>query len=272
MATNNPFSQDNPTLSQPQPSIPQLPSCVLQRAKGLKLMLIAEMFFVLFILFQTTNLLPILILVPTNIVGFYGAQQFRVKLLTIFVYLKSIIVTFMSVYVVFEIIDVASCRYYCSNTTVPLIVLSLITLAQVLCVVVANRLKCSLLSAQTYSSGTVELGDLEGQPTAASPQQTPQNAPVYPYPYPMPYMPQPPQGFSAMPYAYPEYPVNGQQGQPPMHAVYPTYMYSPEAQQQFLQQQQQQQLFQQQQQQQNPTYTFTPEVAAPTNKDSEPLI
>jgi len=270
MATlNNPFSQ--------QPSMPQVPNCVLQRAKGLKMVLIVELIFCMIALFTTSSLLPILILVPANIVGFYGAHHLRARLLTLFVYMKTLVITVMSLYIGFGIADLSSCEFYCDyfrqSYAVFFSVLALMIVAQILCIVIANRIRYALLAAATSPSETVELGHLGTQEAAASQSQTP----VYPYPYPMAYVPQHPQGYAGMPYAYPEYPVNGQQGQPPMHAVYPTYMY-PDAQQQQQQFQQQQQQYQQQlqqfqqAQQQQPTYTFTTEGATPVNKDTEALI
>lgn len=51
-------------------------------------------------LFLGQGLLPILIVIPTNLIGFYGAHLLRKKLLTICIFMKSLIMGLVSYYLV----------------------------------------------------------------------------------------------------------------------------------------------------------------------------
>jgi len=214
----------------------------------------------------------LLIVVPTNLVGFYGAHLLRERLLRVFVFLKILIIFLVS----FTIIDYASSWSNCENCgslngEIPIIsiIAVLVVIFQLLCVHLANQVRTSLISAaQGATIDHVELNAVEVPQTQSSQANVQQHPLPYPFPqytpYPMPYMQQTPQGYATMPYPpYPGYAPDGQQQQqhqqqqhqPQQHtmpAVYPTYLYPEPG--QLL-----------------PPYE-TQQDAPPSHKDSDPLL
>jgi len=264
------------SIPQSPPMTPEssLPRCVTQRATALKTILICELVLAIWILFFGVGFLPILIIVPTNIVGFYGAKLYRKHLLTAFVLMKTIIVCLAS----FSFVSLTMSRN--SNVVILSMVVLLVIIFQFMCIVMANKIRLAIVHAE-HAPNDTELGRVAQSTSQASPQPAHAEMP-FPYPpqyptymyspgsqgYPVPvmsygYVPYGPQG---QPQMYP--PANGNQGQQPqMAAVYP-YMYS-EA------QPDQTQLQEQQQQQQQPTYAFiTPQQnpAEPSQNDTDALL
>jgi hypothetical protein len=229
------------------------------RARRLKIVLVLEIILAIWVLFLGATMLPILIIVPTNIIGFYGAVQLRRNLLTVFSFLK----TMVFVMVVFALTDYALLWSNCTNCgsqhgQIPIItiILVLVGITQLLCIVVANRIRRAIIAAEAMPHGNVELGHVDVTPSSEN-QEHPQAVPVYPYPqyapYPMPFPPQNGQGFPV--YAAYPYPAGAPGSpQPAMQAVFPTYMY-PGAAEPVA-----------------PTYTIPQEAAAPSNSDSDSLL
>jgi len=263
--------QDNPFLGQssdPQDPIItvrhlQVPRSVALRAKGLKLVLICELLLAVWVLFLGVGLLTVLIVVPTNIVGFYGAHLLRKNLLTAFVFLKTCVVVLVSFALTTLVLNWSQCQDCGSmQGEIPILtcIFVLVAVYQILCIVIARRIRYAIAIAEMRPQGNYELNQVDIQEPATSSPSQPQHIPVYPYPqyapYSMPFAPHPqdgsvPQGYAVPPYAY-AYPppVNGDQ-QPPMAAVYPAYLYAPHDGQ--------------------PTYTM-PTQPAPSNNDSSALL
>jgi len=263
---SNPFSQN------PQQVImdgrPQLPLFLAPKARGLKIVLISELMLTLWLLFLGVGLLPVLVIVPTNIIGFYGLHYLRRNLLTIFVFCKTVIVCL----VVIIFIDFASVWIQCDGCgsqggQIPIITMILLVIMcfQVVCVITANKIRHGILDPLPVLRDNVELGQVDVEPGSGSPQaqhQQPQQ-PAVPFAYPQftayampPYMQQGAQGYPVYP-QFGGYPPNAAAGQnqPTMPAVYPTFAY-PDADGQTP----------------YPTYAMQQEAALPTEKDSDTLL
>jgi len=226
MASHNPFvdTQGSPVVVSPQAEVR---NTQWTRARGLKFALVAEMILSLWMLVLGNNMLPILIVLPTNLIGFFGAHLLRKNLLTICIFMKSLILGLVSYYLISLSLTWATC-YNCGSAGAELPTITCIFVLaifyQILCIIVAARIRNALIVAESRPTSNVELGRV-----SETPVQPAQNAPVYPYPaypaFPMPYMQNgAPQGYP-VPYVYQPDPANGQ---PVPVPVYPAYMYPQE--------------------------------------------
>jgi len=250
----NPFAPA-PYTAPVQSTVAALPASIAKRARGLKILLICELLLYLWSMFLSIDAI---ILVPVNLVGYYAVHTLRRNWLTAFIWLKTVGAFLLVAGLIAVVNSASNCKGCAGEIPLVSIIWVLIIAFQVLCIVIAKRIRAALLEAETRRSDNYELDQVEIQHSPESPGPVPvasapyPYAPQYPYP-PMPYA-QPPQGYPYPPIPYHAYPPNGHpQSPPPMSAVYPTYMY-PEA-----------------EHQQQPTY-FSQEPTEPSNRDSDALL
>jgi len=231
---NNPFlhTQAFPTEEYVQPSVsslPSLPEWVPIRAKALKIILVIELILTVWIFFYFLSMM-VLLIVPANIVGFYGCHRLRTRALAAFAFMKTLVLCLVTFFLCSLVITWSHCTNCGSmDGEIPTltIMLVLVGILQLSSIVSANRIRRAIIAAESRPASNVELSRVDaGMPSPNPPSpHVPQNVPVYPYPYPVSYMaPSGTQAYPPMPYVY-GYPSDGTQEQHPMPVVYPTYIY-----------------------------------------------
>jgi hypothetical protein len=221
----------------------QYPRTTLKRAAGLKALCVCELLFALWSIILGESFWTFLLVIPVDIIGFFGAHRLRKNTLTAFSFLKSLMLGLLLLYFADVVTSWVSCAGYCGSANVPVlsVMMILILAFQILCMYLSVKIRQDILLAERASVPSVELHSfVESQPQ--QPQQPLQHfqdpnaaatagVPGYP-----PYLPQ----FYPAMYMNQGYPMSYATPYPhAMHApvaTFPSFTISDEQQQQQQQQ------------------------------------